>query len=468
MGLNMRGGFGAIPGERATAAAPLGDGHFGTSRTPVSGPRFKTKRRYAAASRPGIAVCLGLAALAVALPQPCAPQEPLSADELRQSAPKVFIDCHQCDMDYIRTEITFVTFVRERRIADVHVLVTIQQTGPGGREYTLSFIGRNAYYDIRNTLKYVSSQTSAFDEERKGFVRVLKMGLVPYAAKTALGDFLYVNFERKLPPGALDDAWNFWVFNVGLSGNLSGEKSRKFAALNGWLSANRVTEMAKLRLGLSANFNSSDFIIDGQTITASQDSQSFSGLYVRSLSDHWSAGSWLSFYSSSYSNIAFSVNPAPAVEYNFFPYPESTRRQLRLLYRIGFSFNKYQELTIYDKLQEAILGQTLSMTLEIKEPWGNVSASLQGSHHLSDISKNRLEFRTGLNLHLVRGLSLSLNGSYSQIHDQISLPKAGASLEEVLLRQKILATNYNYGFSVGLSYTFGSIYSNVVNPRFGR
>ncbi|MDH4197204.1 MAG: hypothetical protein OEW05_07355 [Candidatus Aminicenantes bacterium] len=420
------------------------------------------------AGRPLLVIGLGLASLAVVLPRPCAPQEPLSADELRQSAPTVFLDCHQCDMDYIRTEITFVTFVRERRTADVHILVTIQQTGPGGREYTLSFIGHNAYYDIRNTLKYVARRTDTADEERKGFVRVLKMGLVPYAAKTALGDFLYVNFERQLPPAALEDIWNFWVFNVGLSGNLSGEKSRKYAALSGWLSANRVTAEEKLRLGLSASFNSSDFVIDDQTITSSQDSQSFSGIYVRSLNEHWSVGSWLSFYSSSYSNIAFSVNPAPAVEYNFFPYAESTRRQLRLLYRVGFSFNKYQELTIYDKLQEALLGQTLSMTLEIKEPWGNISSSLQGSHLLSDFSKNRLEFWGSLNLHLFRGLSLSLHGSYSRIHDQVSLPKAGASLEEVLLRQKMLATNYNYGFSVGLSYTFGSIYSNVVNPRFGR
>jgi hypothetical protein len=413
-------------------------------------------------------ILLGLAFLAAVLPRPGAAQEPLSPDELRQSAPKVFLDCHQCDMDYIRTEITFVTFVRERRIADVHILVTIQQTGPGGREYTLSFIGQNVYYDIRNTLKYVSSQTNTADDERRGFVRVLKMGLVPYAAKTALGDFLYVNFERKLPPAALEDVWNFWVFSVGLSGNLSGEQSRKYAAMNGWLSANRVTAQEKLRLGLSASFNRSNFLIDGETITSSQDSQSFSGLYVRSLTDHWSVGTWLSFYSSSYSNIAFSVNPAPAVEYNFFPYAESTRRQLRLLYRVGFSFNKYQELTIYDKLQEALLGQTLSMTLEVKEPWGNISSSLQGSHLLSDFSKNRLEFWTGLNLHLLRGLSISLSGSYSQIHDQVSLPKAGASLEEILLRQKMLATNYNYGFSVGLSYTFGSIYSNVVNPRFGR
>jgi len=56
----------------------------------------------------------------------------------------------------------------------------------------------------------------------------------------------------------------------------------------------------------------------------------------------------------------------------------------------------------------------------------------------------------------------------SIIHDQLSIAKGvGASLEEVLLRRKQLETNYNYYLSIGLSYTFGSIFTNVVNPRFG-
>jgi hypothetical protein len=38
---------------------------------------------------------------------------------------------------------------------------------------------------------------------------------------------------------------------------------------------------------------------------------------------------------------------------------------------------------------------------------------------------------------------------------------------EVLLRLRELATEYSFDFGVGLSYTFGSIYNNVVNPRFG-
>lgn len=389
-------------------------------------------------------------------------------DRVKEEAPKVFIDCHQCDMDFIRREITFVNFIRERQAADVHILITIQGTGGGGREYTLNFIGKNGFYDVHNTLKYGSSRTETADEERRGLVRVLKMGLVPYAAKTPAGEFLSVNFEKTVRPDAVSDIWDFWVFNIGMSGNLSGEKTRDYAAMSGSFSANRVTSVSKLRTGLSAGFNRNRFEIDDEIISVTQNSRNLSGLYVVSLDEHWSVGSWFSLHSSSYNNIALAVNPAPAVEYNFYPYEDSTRRQLRLLYRVGYSFHKYDEETIYDKIQENLLGQTLSMTLEVKEPWGNISSSIQGSHFFHDLSLNSLEFWGGVNLHLFRGLALSFSGNYSHIHDQISLPKSEASLEEILLSRRALATNYRYGFAVGLNYTFGSIFSNIVNPRFGR
>ena len=41
-----------------------------------------------------------------------------------------------------------------------------------------------------------------------------------------------------------------------------------------------------------------------------------------------------------------------------------------------------------------------------------------------------------------------------------------AHLLEVLLRQRELATGYRFFVSGGISYRFGSIFNNVVNPRF--
>lgn len=53
------------------------------------------------------------------------------------------------------------------------------------------------------------------------------------------------------------------------------------------------------------------------------------------------------------------------------------------------------------------------------------------------------------------------------IHDQINLVKQDLTYDEILLQRKEIATQYEYYVNFGLSYTFGSIYNNVVNPRFG-
>ena len=70
----------------------------------------------------------------------------------RPDALRVFLDCASCDENYIRTEITFVNYVRDRTLADVHVLITTQATGGGGTEYTLKFIGLERFKGLENTL----------------------------------------------------------------------------------------------------------------------------------------------------------------------------------------------------------------------------------------------------------------------------------------------------------------------------
>jgi hypothetical protein len=393
-------------------------------------------------------------------------QEP-DIDELKKDAPKVYIDCSYCDIDYIRKEITFVNYVRDRREADVHVLITTQPTGGGGTEYTLSFIGRGEFAEINSTLKFFTRKTETADEIRKKLAKTLRMGLVSFAANTPICDRISVEFNEEVEPTAVEDKWNFWVFSLSASSFLNGQSTTSTTSIYGDFSANRVTPESKLRLGLSASYSENNFEIEDTTITSSSDSKSFDGLYVKSISDHWSVGGFISLNSSSYRNIDFSMAPSPAVEYNFFPYSESTRRQLRCLYRIGYSFRNYKEETIFDKTTENLFYESLSLTLELKETWGTISTSLEGSHFFHDFSKNRLALSGDLSLRLIKGLSLNVFGTYSRIHDQLSLPKGGATFEEILLQRKELATEYSYFAYIGLSYTFGSIYSNVVNPRFG-
>jgi hypothetical protein len=51
------------------------------------------------------------------------------------------------------------------------------------------------------------------------------------------------------------------------------------------------------------------------------------------------------------------------------------------------------------------------------------------------------------------------------VHDQLYLARGDATEEEVLTRQRSLATAFRLNGSVGLTFTFGSIYNSIVNPR---
>jgi len=391
--------------------------------------------------------------------------------DMKKTAPKVYIDCEHCDQDYIRTEIPFVNYVRDRKEADVHVLVTTQDTGSGGTEYTMAFIGQGAFANINSTLIYASQKTNTEEEVRRGYVAVLKMGLMPYAARTPIRDLISVEFKEKVKPTDVVDPWKFWVFSMSVGGELERESQTKSQAVDFNLSANKITPDIKLRLGLLARYESDEFKYEEEgiteTITSHSDAVDFAGLFVKSLSEHWSAGIYLGVSSSTFSNLRYKITPAPAVEFDLFPYSESTRRQLRFLYKVGYDFVKYREMTIYDKTKESLLSQSLSATLEIKEPWGTLSSSLEGSHYFRDFNYNRLAFFTELSFRIFKGLDFNIDGMYERVRDQLSLPASGASREEILLRRKELRTDYNLFLSVNLSYTFGSIFSNVVNPRFG-
>jgi hypothetical protein len=145
----------------------------------------------------------------------------------------------------------------------------------------------------------------------------------------------------------------------------------------------------------------------------------------------------------------------------------STRRFFTIQYRVGYTENWYNEETIFLKTHERLFNEDLNIRYQVRERWGSVDTSLSGSNYFQDFAKNRINFSCNLNIRLFEGLSLDVSGSYSRIHDQISIPKGELSAEEILLNRRQQATSFTYNTSIGLRYTFGSIYSNVVNPRFG-
>jgi hypothetical protein len=136
-------------------------------------------------------------------------------------------------------------------------------------------------------------------------------------------------------------------------------------------------------------------------------------------------------------------------------------------YSAGASSFRYREQTIFDRVRETRPSHAFVVGYDVRQPWGSADASLEASSYLDDRSQNRLEFDTEWNLRIVRGLELEFGGSASLIHDQLSIPKRDATPEEILLQRRALGTDYRYQARIGLNYTFGSIFSSVVNPRFG-
>ncbi len=386
---------------------------------------------------------------------------------IMNKALRIYLDCPSCDMDYIRTEIPFVNYVRDRKEAQVHILITSQQTGSGGKEYTVVFIGKENFRGQNDTLRTTTNKITTNDEIRKKITQEIKLGLVHYVAKTPLAEKLKINFTLpRKEVGKVKDPWNNWVFSLQLSSYASGEKSSNQIYLNGSFSASKVTKDWKFRISSSASYSENNFKIADVTISSYSRSHGFYSQIVKSLTNHWSAALNGSVNSSSYLNIDRLILFEPAVEYNIFPYSESTHKQLTIQYSLADVYYDYMEKTIYNKTKENLFRQSLNISLILYQPWGSTSTTLSGSQFLHDLSKNNINLFNRLSLKLFKGFSFTITGSVSAIHDQLSLPRSGATQEEVLLRRKELSTTYSYFISMGIRYTFGSIYNNIVNPRF--
>jgi hypothetical protein len=415
--------------------------------------------------------CIARAAAQVPPDSAAAPQTP-SDRPLR-----LFLDCQSayCDFDYIRTQVPFVDFMRDRKEADVHLLVTSEHTGSGGHLYTLNFIGLEAFDGMNDVLTYSTLESDTEAMDRDSMVRTIKMGLVRYIAHTPQAVGLRIGHQGAAAEGTArvtptvrpeDDPWNFWVFRVRLSGSLQGEELTKNYSTDGTFTANRTTEAWKFNFSSDIEYDERHYTYsDGRTFTSVTREWSDDALLVKSLTDHWSVGVRGEVSSSTYYNQDLVVQVMPAVEWNLFPYSQSTRRELTLQYAIGLHNYDYYQETVYGKLSETLASHSLSASLDTKEPWGTAQTDVEFSQYLNQPGKYRLTANGEIDVRLTKGLSLNLDASASRIRNQLYLPKGDATEEEVLARQRQLATGYRYSFSVGISYTFGSIFNNIVNTR---
>ena len=391
---------------------------------------------------------------------------PLEAQETNK--PNLFLDCNRCNSNYLKENVTIVNYVRDKADAQIHLLVTRAQTGSGGIEYTLSFIGKKEFEGSDNKLIYVSQEADTQQDIRSGLAKRIKAGLIPYVSQTPLIEHVGITLEGNEDdsPKKQQKKWNHWIFEVGANTDLSGEEQQSSLSLRGDLSADRITKNLKVELQAAGRLQREKFTLGGDDTTFTQNRKHLSGLVVKSLSPHWSVGGAAAFFSSTFNNIESKVRAGPAIEYNIFPYQEYNVHELSFLYRVAPTYNSYRDTTIYNKTEEFLMRQSLTVNYEVTKPWGSVNTSLTGSNFLHDFNKNRLNFHGKLKFRLFRGLSLNISGNVGLINDQIAISAQGITDEEALLRLRDRATSFRYQMGVGISYTFGSIYNNIVNPRF--
>jgi len=385
-----------------------------------------------------------------------------SQDNLRSQSVNVFIDCEYCDLDHVKREIIWVNYVREPKEADIHLLITDERTGAGGSKVSLFFIGQNKFKGQNDTVSYVNLPDDTQEIMRERMIGNIKVGLLNYVKQTPLSEYITVDVLLPFESEEVTDKWNNWVFRLSTSGYANGSKG--YNNFNIWssISANRITEKSKSETSVNHSYSESNYNYDDYKYKSLNRSYSLSQKNIVAINDHWSAGCWTGGLSSTYSNMKFKWYLNPAIEYNIFPYKESTRKQIRINYNIGPNGHFYNDTTIYNKTEEMVWDQNLELAAEFVQKWGKIWINT-----LHDFSMNRISVNTSLSIRIVKGLEFYVYAGYSIIHNQIGLPKGDVSQEELLLQQREMQTDYSFWGNAGLTYTFGNLYNNVVNPRFG-
>jgi hypothetical protein len=126
----------------------------------------------------------------------------------------------------------------------------------------------------------------------------------------------------------------------------------------------------------------------------------------------------------------------------------------------------YIDTTIYNTLHDRLFEQELRLMFSYVAEWGSIDANVSWENYMHDFNLYSVGMFLGTSIRIVKGLSFELYGTVEIPRNQITLRKAGTTPEEILTRQHEMQSNYSLWVHAGLSYTFGSIFNNVVNPRF--
>lgn len=386
--------------------------------------------------------------------------------------PKVYFDCQtNCHLFFVKQDVEFIEYVRDRQVADIFIMVTAQGASAGAREIQMLFTDLANDGTLNDTIKYYRPANVSDLEERNLFIKNLKQGLLPYLMNTSIMEHISYSVEDLSSSEdsliAEGDPWNFWSFDVGVNLYLNGEDSFTEQGYFGRVSASRITEKHKIFLTTFYDYDKSKFTLsDGEVVESSNERNRTFGQMVWSLSPHWSTGFRSLAGSSTFGNTDFEAIFRPAIEYNIYPYEDNSTRRFSFLYSAGINYKNYTELTIFDKLSEALPQHSLDIEFSQTKQWGNLSMDMEFDQFLHNLSFYSLSINPNIELNIVKGLRLSFGGEVSWVNDRINISKGDISDQDIILQNRQLDTNFSYWSYFGFNYRFGSQNNSIVNPRF--
>ncbi len=304
---------------------------------------------------------------------------------------------------------------------------------------------------------------------RSGIKNALNKCVLIYLIKSPLCskiNYSVSGLEEKGNADKVKDKWNLWLFNI--NGNLSGngQAYSKLLFYNSNFSAKRTSEKNRFETGFFQFGNFQKYKIDDTTIVTGANSFGLYSFDAVSIGRHFAAGYTATYFSSTVQNLKNSTSLYPSIEYNFFPYTEATRRQLRLNYRIGGRYVDFYNETYLNKFNSWYFLHAAVLSFKQVEKWGSINCEIGAFQYFTKQKFYRVNIAPNISWNVAKGLSLNFGGNFSIVNDQYFLKKDDASSAAVLLGQTQLKSNYSYFFYTGISFSFGSIYNNVVNVRF--
>lgn len=391
---------------------------------------------------------------------------PVTLPAQEQQQVRVFLDCDGCPGDFIRQQISLVSFVRDRKVADVHLFIARIASAGGGQIYEFQFLGLSPEARNEVHMKTEISANHTEIERNTQILETIRAGLLPFVYRYGQYKLSIDHAEHKEKSAAQKtDGWDYWVFDVGGSFFWSKESNQSEYDIDGAVEIERTTEAWRVRSEVYFDYEVKKVKRQDQLMVSDLRRTGASASVVKSLGEQWSAGISGSATSTTFNNLAFGSSLQAALEYNFFPYRMSTTKEFTIAYAIGPQHSTYLEETIYNQTSETRMRHNITVSYDVRQPWGRIEADLIGSQYFFDMQKKRLEFEGELALRLFKGFFVTCSLDAALVQDQLFLPKGDASLEEILLERRAISTDYELGFRVGLAYTFGSIYNSVVNTR---